>query len=132
MSPLLDELWVFSRAGVPIVDFSKEKNVDKTFLGFFISAIKTFSTSVSGRELKGFNIGDNKYTCIHCMKDEIILVCRSPLDVNKKKINKICLVIGKMFEKMFSIDDIKKWNGDLEFFNEFQHKLNLYFRMSDI
>ena len=43
MSPLLDELWVFSRAGVPIVDFSREKNVDKTFLGFFISAIITLT-----------------------------------------------------------------------------------------
>lgn len=132
MSPLLDELWVFSRAGVPIVDFSREENVDKTFLGFFISAIKTFSNKVSGRELKRFNIGNNKYTCIHCMEDEIVLVCRSPLDVNKKKIQKVCSVIGKMFEQMFSINDITKWNGDLDFFNEFQHKLNLYFRMSDI
>lgn len=132
MSPLLDELWVFSRAGVPIVDFSKEERVDKTFLGFFISAIKTFSRSVSGRELKAFNIGSNKYSCIHCLKDEIVLVCRSPLDVNKKKIQKVCSVIGKMFEKMFSIEEITNWNGDIDFFNEFKHKLDLYFRMSDI
>lgn len=132
MSPLLDELWVFTRGGVPIVDFSKEDHVDKTFLGFFISAIKTFSKKISGRELKGFNIGNNKYSCIHCMKDEIVLVCRSPLEVNKKKIQKVCSVIGKMFEKMFFIDDISNWSGDLDFFNEFQHKLDLYFRMSDI
>ena len=132
MSPLLDELWVFTRGGVPIVDFSKEDHVDKTFLGFFISAIKTFSKKISGRELKGFNIGNNKYSCIHCMKDEIVLVCRSPLEVNKKKIQKVCSVIGKMFEKMFSIDVISNWSGDLDFFNEFHHKLDLYFRMSDI
>ncbi|MFX0023237.1 MAG: hypothetical protein ACFE9S_13000 [Candidatus Hermodarchaeota archaeon] len=132
MSPMLDELWVFSRAGVPIVDFSKEGKVDKRFLGFFISAIKAFSKKISGRELKGFNIGHNKYSCIHCMDDEIVLVCRSPLDVNKKNIQKICSVIGKMFEKMFSIDDITKWNGNIDFFNEFQHKIDLYFRMSDI
>ncbi|MFX1345916.1 MAG: hypothetical protein ACFFAI_12475 [Promethearchaeota archaeon] len=129
---MLDELWVFSKAGVPIVDFSKEENVDKTFLGFFISAIKTFSKKVSGRELKGFRIGNNKYSCIHCMADEIVLVCRSPLDVNKKKIQKVCSVVGKMFEKMFSIDEITNWNGDIDLFNEFQHKLDLYFRMSDI
>jgi len=132
MSPLLDELWVFSRAGVPIVEFSKEKNVDKTFLGFFISAIKTFSQKVSGRELKGFNIGNNKYTCIHCLQDKLVLVCRSPIDVNKKKIQKICSVIGVMFEKMFSIEDIEKWDGDISFFDDFQHKIDLYFRMSDI
>lgn len=132
MSPLLDELWVFSRAGVPIVDFSKEKYVDKTFLGFFISAIKTFSQKVSGRELKGFNIGHNRYSCIHCLDGQLVLVCRSPLDVTKKKIQKICSVIGSMFEKMFTIEDIEHWNGDISFFEDFQHKLDLYFRMSDI
>ena len=132
MSPLLDELWVFSKSGVPIVDFSKEAAVDKTFLGFFISAIKTFSKKVSGRELKAFNIGNKKYTCIHCLEDELVLVCRSPLGINKKKIQKICSVIGKMFEQLFTIDDITNWDGDLDFFTEFNHKLDLYFRMSDI
>ncbi len=132
MPPLLDELWVFSRAGVPIVDFSKGATVDKTFLGFFISAIKTFSQAASGRELKAFNIGNNKYSCIHCMKDEIILVCRSPLYVEKKKIDKICGVIGKMFQDMFTMNDIEKWDGDLSFFNTFKTKLDLYFRMADL
>jgi len=132
MPPLLDELWVFSRAGVPIVDFSKEGSVDKTFLGFFISAIKTFSQAASGRELKAFSIGQKKYSCIHCMDDQIILVCRSPLYVDKKKIKKICKVIGKMFEDMFKIDDIEKWDGDLSFFNTFKHKIDLYFRMADL
>jgi len=130
--PLLDELWIFSRSGVPVVEFSKKGAVDKTFLGFFISAIKTFSQQVSGRELKGFNIGENKYSCIHCMDKEVILVCRSPLDVNKKQIKKVCNVIGKMFEELFSKEDIDKWNGDLSFFEDFQHKIELYFKMGDL
>ena len=129
---LLDELWIFSRSGVPIVEFSKKGTVDKTFLGFFISAIKTFSQQVSGRELKGFNVGKNKYSCIHCMDNEMVLVCRSPLDVNRKQINKICDVIGKMFEELFSIQDLDNWDGDLAFFDNFRHKLDLYFKMGDL
>ncbi|TFF89742.1 MAG: hypothetical protein EU548_06580 [Promethearchaeota archaeon] len=130
--PLLDELWIFSQAGVPIAEFSKKGAVDKTFLGFFISAIKTFSQKVSGREFKGFNIGKNKYSCIHCMDDEIVLVCRSPLDVNRKQIKKICKVIGKMFEDLFTKKDLDNWNGDLSFFDDFQHRLDLYFKMGDL
>ena len=66
------------------------------------------------------------------MKDKIILVCRSPLYIDKKKIGKICNVIGKMFQDMFSIEDIEKWDGDISFFNTFKTKLDLYFRMADL
>ena len=70
--------------------------------------------------------------CPYCMDGQIILVCRSPLYVDKKKIGKICGVIGKMFEDMFHIEEITKWDGDISFFNPFRTKLDIYFRMADL
>ncbi len=132
MSPLLDELWVFSRAGVPLVEFGKEGKVDKALLGCFISAIQSFSQQTSGKKIKSFNVGKNKFTCAPCFQDNIILVCRSPLEVKMKDLLKICEIISKLFEGMFNLEEITQWNGDLSLFDKFKNKLDLYFKMGDL
>jgi len=132
MPSLLDEIWIFSKDGIPIVDFARIGSVDKSMLGSFISAIKTFVREISKGQLKSINVGNDKYTFTSCVQNEVILVCKSPLEVKDKKIQKICKLIADIFDDMFSLDDINNWDGETSFFDKFKDKIDLYFKMADL
>lgn len=132
MPSLLDEIWIFSKDGIPIVDFARIGSVDKSMLGSFISAIKTFVREISKGQLKSINVGNDKYTFTSCVQNEVILVCKSPIEVKDKKIQKICKLIADIFDDMFSLDDINNWDGDTSFFDKFKDKIDLYFKMADL
>ena len=131
---VLDEVYIFSSAGVPIAMFSKNntKSLDENMLGCVISSIETFCHQMSGRRIKSFNVGDYKFTCEPSMEESIILVCKSSREIKDKQIKKICKVLSKIFEEMFEIEDLEKWNGDTHYFSKFRTKLDLYFRMGDL
>ena len=129
---LLDEIWIFSKDGIPIVDFARIGSVDKSLFGGFINTIKTFFGKISKGELKSINVGNSKYTITTCLKDEIILTCKSSIDSKEKKIKKICKIISDIFDDMFTLDDINNWDGDNSFFDKFKDKLDLYFKMSQL
>jgi hypothetical protein len=132
MSSLLDEIWIFSKDGIPIIDFARIGSVDKSMLGSFISAIKSFVKEISKGQLKSINVGNDKYTFTTCVQDEVILVCKSPLEVKDKKVQKICKLIVDLFDDMFSLDDINNWDGNTSFFDKFKDKIDLYFKMADL
>ena len=130
----LQEFYVFSKAGVPIVTFRKDDaaKVNDVLLGCAISSIGTFCSTFSGKEIKGFNVGDHKFTLIPALEKQIILVCKTPNDEKKKNIEKMCNILGSIFEDMFKLEDIENWNGDLSFFDKFKNRLDIYFRVSDL
>ena len=71
--PLLEDLWVFSKAGVPIVDFCGEESINKSMLGCAISVIESYCKKVSGCQLRAFNLESMKFSLIPCLGDNIIL-----------------------------------------------------------
>ncbi|MHA1490042.1 MAG: hypothetical protein ACTSRI_10345 [Promethearchaeota archaeon] len=127
-----EELWIFSKEGRPIVDFSKDATIDESLLGGFISTIKSFSQELSGKELKSFSLMNHKFILMPYFQDDFIIVCRRNSNVKDKKIFKICKVIGKIFEDMYDKNELKKWDGDHSFFNKFKNRLDLYFKMGNL
>jgi hypothetical protein len=132
MNSILDEIWIFSKDGIPIVDFARIGGVDKSMLGSFISAIKVFVNEVSKGQLRSINVGNDKYTFTTCIQNEVILVCKSPIDIKDKAIQKITKFIANIFDDMFSLEDITNWDGDVSFFDKFKDKVDLYFKMADL
>jgi len=98
MPSLLDEIWIFSKDGIPIVDFARIGSVDKSMLGSFISAIKTFVREISKGQLKSINVGNDKYTFTSCVQNEVILVCKSPLDVKDKNDRQVLNLLRKKLD----------------------------------
>ena len=99
---------------------------------FVISAIKVFVKEVSKGQLRSLNVGNDKYTFTTRVQNEVILVCKSPLEVKDKKIQKITKIIADIFDDMFSLEDINNWDGDVSFFDKFKDKVDLYFKMADL
>ncbi|MBY9006269.1 MAG: hypothetical protein KGD63_05890 [Candidatus Lokiarchaeota archaeon] len=66
------------------------------------------------------------------LDDNIFLVCEFDLNFKEKEINKIIKLLADLFEELYSIDDIKNWNGDISFFYKYRDKVLLYFKMYDL
>lgn len=132
MSSVLEELWIFSRAGIPIVEISKDTRLDKFLMGSFISAIKIYSQHLSEEGLNCFILENHKFILKSMMDGNAILVCRTDVNMKDKKIDKQCDVIARIFEELYKPEDVKNWDGTLSYFDEFKEKLELYFKMSNL
>ena len=130
MSSVLKEIWVFSQAGIPIVEFSKNTGLDKFLMGSFVSAIKLYSQHLSEKGLNSFILENHKFVLKSLLDGNAILVCRTDVDMKDKKIDKQCDVIARLFKELYNPNDVKHWDGTLAYFDEFKEKLELYFKMS--
>ena len=52
MSSLVEDLWIFSKDGLPLVEIFHNTELNPALLGVFLSAIKTLTKKVGGKELK--------------------------------------------------------------------------------
>jgi len=132
MSANLQDLWIFSKNGLPLVDFSEEDAPNPAILGALFSSIQTFCNEVSGTDLQSFIMHDCKFSLLSALEGHVIIVCKTESIQKEKKIKKFFNVIVKIFEETFTIKDIITWNGDSSFFDDFRNKLNLYFKMCEM
>lgn len=128
----IEKLWIFSESGVPIADFNEEDETDHTLVSSLMSAIHSFTENISGKKLKSFQTGKNQYTCVKCLKGNIIIVMQSSNSSKQKNIMKTCEILKDIFEKMYTIDQIENWDGDLSLFDEYKRKVDLYFKLRNI
>lgn len=128
----IEGLWILSKDGLPIANFCRNKNINSSLLSSAISAIRTFATTISGDDLKSFQTEDSKFTCLKCLESTVILVLKTFKGTKEKDIKKICKLIKRIFEKMYNPEDIKNWDGDLSYFDKFEQKLDLYFKVGSL
>ena len=132
MSSIIKELWIFSNAGIPIVEISKDTGLNKYLMGSFISAIKSYAQHLSEKRLNSFILENYKFILKSVLDNNAILVCMCDVNIKDKKIHKQCDVIARIFEEIYKPDDIKNWDGEVSYFDRFKEKLELYFKMSNL
>ena len=130
MKLLMNELWIFSKDGVPLIEILQNSKVDSSIFGAFISAMGVFSKQMSGASFNGFSLGDNKYIFTSCLNNNILLVCKVDIKVKDKKVQKIFKIIAEFFEEMYSVEDILNFGGDVRLFNKFKEKIITYFKIA--
>ncbi|MFX0070454.1 MAG: hypothetical protein ACFFAO_05120 [Candidatus Hermodarchaeota archaeon] len=132
MFSIIKELWIFSKAGIPIIEIGHKESLNKYLMGSFISAIKSYSESLTEEGLTSFILEKNKYILKSSLNGNALVVCRSDPKIKEKKIKKICNLITQIFEDLYKPEDIENWDGDVSFFDNFRDKLDLYFKMSNL
>ncbi|MFX1392053.1 MAG: hypothetical protein ACFFAH_00630 [Promethearchaeota archaeon] len=60
MTYLINELWIFSKDGVPLVEILKNTKVNSGLLGGFFSIIESFSKDYSENGIKSITLGVDK------------------------------------------------------------------------
>lgn len=124
MSPEIEEFWLFSKDGLPIADFTcGEQSTDKSIIGGLVSAIKSFSHQLTTKGLQSLMLEDSKIVFFTALQGNIIMVIRANSKTKDKKINKISIDIIRIFEDLYSADDVVNWDGSTKFFAEFRKRL---------
>jgi hypothetical protein len=132
ISPLIEELWILTQDAQVIAKYNgKNQTNDKPLSNFYL-VLKNIMKEFSDHKLQSFKLGSDKYTCVSCCNDLLILISRNSPSIKEKRINKLFKVIGEIVENLYSSDDIRNWNGDVSFFYDLNNKLEIYFNLSDL
>ena len=134
MASQIENLWIFSKEGIPIVEIFHNTELDSSLLGSFLAAIDDFSKKIGASDLKSVNIGVGKFILTSCLKDNIYLVGKCNVKVKDKVVRKIFKIFTQFFEELYTVDEIlsHKWDNDVTFFDIFKDRIELYFQMSEL
>ena len=128
MSPDIEELWLFTKYGVPIADFTcSEQSTDKSIIGGLVSAIKTFSQHLTTKGLQSLMLEDSKIVFFSALQGNVIMLIRTNSKAKDKRVNKIAIDILRLFEDLYDVNDIENWDGSTKFFKEFRERLCAFF-----
>lgn len=123
MTPIIEEIWLFTRDGLPIAEFCRNESIDRSIVGGLVSAIKSVSQTLTSKGLQSLILEDNKIIFFSALQGTIIMVCRTNSKVKDKKIDKIGSDIINILEDLYKPDDIRNWGGSVKFFDKFRERL---------
>ena len=143
MFTILEEFWIFSKDGVPYVNFFREDinntqfeprpfNRDSEIALKVESVLKLEEQELSKKNFIAFNYKNSIYIITLCLNNYLHLVLQSSLEVKIKKINNIAKIICSMIDSLYKVMDFRTWKGDLEMFDSLRKKIDLYFKMSNL
>jgi hypothetical protein len=131
-SPIIEELWILTQDAQVIAKYNRKNQINDKQLSNFYLVLKSVMKEFSEHKLQSFKLGSNKYTCVSCCNDLLILISRTSPSAKEKRIDKLFKVIGEIIENLYSSDDIRNWNGEVSFFYDLNNKLENYFNLSDL
>jgi len=123
MTSKINELWIFSKSGVTLVNYKKDPGLKLSLFPPFMAAVQTMLKESTNKTLESFSMSNNKFTCNSCLDHNVLLVSRSPIKAKDKKIYKILDNVRIELETTFTADDIKNWDGNLAYFKKFKEQL---------
>jgi hypothetical protein len=132
MPSILHDLWIISREGIPLIELFNNTKIDGSLLGAFLSAIKSFSEEIGAGSVTSLVLGDRKLIMSPCLDGSAFLVSQTDHSVKERKIKRIFKVLGEFFEELYTKDDIINWDGDLNIFDNYKNRIDIYFQMYDL
>ncbi len=143
MFTILEEFWIFSKDGVPYVNFFREDitstqfeaksfNQDAEIAQKVRSVLELEEQELSKKNLIFFNYKNSRYIITLCLNNYLHLVLKSSIDIKIKKINNIAKIICGMIKSLYKVMDFRTWKGDLKMFDSLGKKIDLYLKMSNL
>ena len=143
MSEILEEFWIFSKAGEAIVNFYRDPNADGSFnyrnasfdpaklneiKNLIVSNLQ--NSSQNKKNIMRFENDLIRYG--QCLQNDFIIFYKTNPDIKEKKALGICKVISEILEDTYPPDKLQLWDGNLSFFEKFRKKVALYFKLSKL
>ncbi|MHA1784497.1 MAG: hypothetical protein ACTSVY_15965 [Candidatus Helarchaeota archaeon] len=114
---LINEIWLITRDGLTIFNQRVGTSVNEDVFGGFISAIDNFSKHIGELGCSHIEMDSSRLFINACDETNIFFVCRSRLDVNRKKVEQYIAEVKKCFLEKYG-NKLKDWNGDTSIFED--------------
>ncbi|MFX0048497.1 MAG: hypothetical protein ACFE8G_10075 [Candidatus Hermodarchaeota archaeon] len=143
MSEILEEFWIFSKDGEPLVNFYRDSNIKGFYnyrnVSFDQEKLKEIKDLImlnlqnsSTKKKKIMKFEDNFIRYGQCLQNDLIIFYKTKPDIKEKIVLTLCKVISGILEDVYPIDKLQFWDGNLSFFEKFKKRIALYFKMSTL
>jgi hypothetical protein len=143
MSDIIEEFWIFSKEGDPIVNFYKDPSLGSSFNYRFpkldqstLAEIKEMIhiniSNTSKKKIDIMRFEDKIFNFGQCLQNDAVIFYKTEGTHKEKKILNICKAVSDQFEEIYKFNQIKMWEGDLSIFEKFRKRISLLFRMSSL
>ena len=122
----LEDLWIFTQAGIEIFSYNPKLILDPTLFGGFVSALHSFSQEITKETLKSFVIGISRYTIYAEPRQNLHILGRSQLSVPENTVIRILQLINQVFYEKYE-KFIVNFTGNVlpyENFNEYLSEID--------
>jgi hypothetical protein len=141
MSTLIDEFWIFSKKGEPLVHFIKSTEGNPNFdyvapdlENVSLTKIQTIiaQQSKEKKTKKLIKFNDENFNFAQCLKNDSVIFYKTLSNGKEKEIKDVCKIVGKIFEDAYKKDQLKFAEENIEIFDKFQKKLSIYSKLSNL
>ena len=141
MSALIDEFWIFSKKGEPLVHFIKSTEGDPKF-DYIVPDLEDVSLtkirniiaeqSKENKIKKLIKFNEENFNLAQCLKNDSVIFYKTKSNAKEKEIKDVCRVVGKIFEDAYRKDQLKFAEENIDIFDKFQKKLSIYSKLSNL
>ena len=143
MSDILEEFWIFSKDGEPIVNFYKDPSIGNSFnfrfpeldqstLGEIKEMVRFNASKTNQKKRETMKFEEGIFNIAQCLKNDAVIFYKTDDTYKEKKILNICIAVSDQFEEIYKFNQIKVWDGDLSIFEKFRKRVSLLFKMSNL
>ena len=128
MNKFIEDLWVCLKTGAVIFHYSSsERTQDPTIMGAILSAVDTYSTQLSEQGVSSFQFVNKRLTFLK--NHNMMFVAAAQTKTKPKKITQFLNDISDDFFNLYTVESLEKWEGDVNFFAEFNEDLKTKFKI---
>ncbi len=118
MDKILQDIYILSESGVTVFHRVFDEKLDEQLFGALMSAINSFAEELSKGGLSSFELKDKRFTIKK--RNHFIFIASSSKNVKPKKASEEIENIVEKFFKIYQVDILEKWDGDISIFSDFE------------
>jgi hypothetical protein len=130
MTKFVQDLWILLKTGAVIFHYSSsshENKQDPNIMGAILSAVDTYSEQLSEGGVSSFQFVNKRLTFLKT--HNMMFVVSTQTKTKPKKIQQFLNDTSDDFFNLYTVDALENWEGDFDFFDEFNKELKTKFKL---
>lgn len=131
MTKFIEDLFVLLKTGAVIFHYSSsshENQQDPNIMGAILSAVDTYSEQFSEGGISSFQFVNKRLTFLRT-HNAMMFVASTQIKTKPKKVIQFLNDISDDFFNLYTIESLDNWEGDVDFFKEFNKDLKIKFKI---
>ncbi len=130
MTKFIEDLWILLKTGAVVFHYrssSSSSSVDPNIMGAILSAVDTYSEQLSEGGVSSFQFVSKRLTFLKT--HNMMFVASSQIKTKPKKVTQFLNDISDDFFNIYTVESLENWEGDVDFFDEFNKDLKIKFKI---
>jgi hypothetical protein len=118
MPDYASEVWIMTASGLPLVHRCRHKDVAGDLFAGLVTAITHFAEDIFTEQCQSIKMKSSKLTFLHSFNPDLILLCRSEVKTQERRIISYLSHVRDVFLEEFE-EVLLDWKGSMKPFANF-------------